>query len=107
MTCSQDALPDYEYRRVTVTGKYRHDQEMLLGPRTRGDGQVGYFLITPLERENGSTILVKRGWVPAAKKDKQSRPESLTEDTVRIEGLLRMSEKVLVRNAPSNSGICQ
>ncbi|KAI9488273.1 SURF1 family-domain-containing protein [Zychaea mexicana] len=93
---NQDALSDYEYRKVSVTGKYRHDQEMLLGPRTRGDGQAGYFLVTPLVRENGTTILVKRGWVPLDKKDKRVRPDSLTDDTVEVEGLLRMSEK---RNA--------
>ncbi|KAI7871862.1 SURF1 family-domain-containing protein [Spinellus fusiger] len=90
---SPDALDDYEYRRVRVVGKYRHDQEMLLGPRTRGDGVVGYFLVTPLERPNGITILVKRGWVPSSKKDKQTRPESLVEEQVEIEGLLRASEK--------------
>lgn len=79
-----------------MTGVYRHDQEILLGPRTRGDGQAGYFVITPLERPNGSTILVKRGWVSTAKKDQRTRPESLTEGPVEVEGLLRMSEK---RNA--------
>ncbi|KAI8143224.1 SURF1 family-domain-containing protein [Fennellomyces sp. T-0311] len=89
---NQDALPDYEYRKVSAKGHYRHDQEMLLGPRTRGDGQAGYFLITPLVRENGSTILVKRGWVALNKKDKSQRPDSLTDDLVEVEGLLRMSE---------------
>ncbi|KAI9030717.1 SURF1 family-domain-containing protein [Phycomyces nitens] len=88
-----DALDDYEYRRVTVKGHYRHDQEMLLGPRTRGDGNVGYFLVTPLERPNGSTILVKRGWVPTSKKDQSTRPESLVEGEVQVEGLLRQSEQ--------------
>ncbi|KAI7853953.1 SURF1 family-domain-containing protein [Circinella umbellata] len=90
---NQDVLPDYEYRKVAVKGHYRHDQEMLLGPRTRGDGQAGYFIITPLVRENGTTILVKRGWVSMDKKDKRSRPESLTNDLVEVEGLLRMNEK--------------
>lgn len=50
---SLSALDDFEYRKVKVTGKFRHDQEILLGPRTRGDGQPGYFLITPFERSNG------------------------------------------------------
>lgn len=88
-------LEDYEYRRVSVSGKYQHEQEMLLGPRTRGDGQAGYFLVTPLVRENGSKILVKRGWVPTAKKDPRTRPESRTDELVQVEGLLRMSEKVI------------
>ena len=50
---SLNAIEDFEYRKVKVTGTFRHDQEILLGPRTRGDGQPGYFLITPFERTKG------------------------------------------------------
>ncbi|KAF9162142.1 surf-like protein [Actinomortierella ambigua] len=89
-----DALEDFEYRKVRVTGRFRHDQEMLLGPRTRGDGQPGYFLITPLERTGGaSKILVRRGWVPRDKKDPATRLEGLTEGEVTLEGLLRSGEQ--------------
>ncbi|KAG0241922.1 surf-like protein [Actinomortierella wolfii] len=88
-----DALEDFEYRKVKVTGRFRHDQEMLLGPRTRGDGQPGYFLITPLERSNGSKILVRRGWVPREKKDQATRLDGLTEGEVTLEGLLRSGEQ--------------
>lgn len=94
LSSSKDALPDYEYRKVAVDGVFQHDKEILLGPRTRGDGQVGYFIITPLVRENGTTILVKRGWVSMAKKERHTRPDSLTQGVVHVEGLLRTSEKV-------------
>ncbi|KAI8374131.1 SURF1 family-domain-containing protein [Radiomyces spectabilis] len=103
---NEDTVKDYEYRRVAVTGHYRHDKEMLLGPRTRGDGNVGYFIITPLERKNGTSVLVKRGWVSTAKKDQRARPESLEEDEVEVEGLLRMSERrntFTPDNAPSSN----
>ncbi|KAG0174003.1 surf-like protein [Apophysomyces sp. BC1034] len=90
---NKDVLDEYEYKRVTTTGKYRHDLEITVGPRTRGDGEVGYFLITPLERENGSTVLVKRGWVHSSKRDQSARPESLEQGTVEVVGLLRMSEQ--------------
>ncbi|RUP46122.1 SURF1 family-domain-containing protein [Jimgerdemannia flammicorona] len=75
-------MDEYEYRRIRVTGHFLHDQEILLGPRTRGDGVSGYFLITPLEREDGSRILVKRGWVSREKKDQATRGAGLTEGTV-------------------------
>lgn len=91
---SAQAVKDFEYRRVKVTGVYDHAHEMLLGPRTRGDGNSGYFLITPLVRENGSIVLVKRGWVPTEKKDPHTRPESLTQDVQEVEGLLRHTEMV-------------
>ncbi|KAJ2964252.1 hypothetical protein NQZ79_g884 [Umbelopsis isabellina] len=86
------AVKDFEYRRVRVSGVYDHTKEMLLGPRTRGDGNSGYFLITPLRRENGSIVLVKRGWVPTEKKEQNARPESLDEGVQEIEGLLRGAE---------------
>ncbi|RKU45497.1 surf-like protein, variant 2 [Coniochaeta pulveracea] len=84
-----EAVPEFDYRRVTATGHFRHDQEMLVGPRMR-DGEEGYMLITPLEREGeGTTVLVNRGWISKSKKDRKSRPESLVQGEVTVEGLLR------------------
>jgi surfeit locus 1 family protein len=87
-------LDEYEYRKVYATGQYRHDEEILLGPRTRGDGNAGYFVITPFERDNGTTILVKRGWISPDKKDPKTRPESLETDEVEVVGLIRVNEEV-------------
>lgn len=102
--CSLSAIEDFEYRKVKVTGTFRHDQEILLGPRTRGDGQPGYFLITPLERiDNGSKILVRRGWVPRDKKDQSTRLEGLTEGEVTVEGLLRTGEQKASSFVPENN----
>lgn len=93
---SADVLDEYEYRKVYATGVYRHDQEILLGPRTRGDGNAGYFVITPFERDNGTTILVKRGWISPDKKDQKTRPESLEQGPVEVVGLIRVNEEVRV-----------
>jgi surfeit locus 1 family protein len=76
-----------------VTGTFRHDQEMLIGPRMR-DGEIGYEVITPLERtDNGHLILVSRGWIPSAKKEQSSRDnstgEALPKGKVQVLGLLR------------------
>ncbi|EXJ93776.1 hypothetical protein A1O1_02169 [Capronia coronata CBS 617.96] len=84
-----DAIHEFDYRRVYATGKFRHDKEMLIGPRTQ-DGKDGYMVVTPLEREGGSTILVNRGWISRDKKYQQDRdPSALPQGEVTVSGLLR------------------
>ncbi|KAJ9662928.1 surf-like protein [Neophaeococcomyces mojaviensis] len=84
-----DAIHDFDYRRVYATGRLRHDKEMLVGPRMH-DGKNGFFVVTPLERENGSTILVNRGWVSKEQRFQKDRdPSSLPEGEVTVSGLLR------------------
>ena len=82
-------LHDFDYRRVRATGHFRHDQEMLLGPRMR-EGKNGYWVVTPLERDDGaSKILVNRGWVAKTLQDHADRKEGLPAGRVTVEGLLR------------------
>jgi cytochrome oxidase assembly protein ShyY1 len=52
--------------RVTVTGRYDSSNEILVRGRTV-DGQVGFEVVTPLVRADGSAVLVDRGWVPPAR----------------------------------------
>ncbi|KAL8794785.1 MAG: hypothetical protein Q9195_002739 [Heterodermia aff. obscurata] len=83
------AIKDFDYRRVYATGRFRHDQEMLIGPRIH-DGNNGYLVITPLERDTaGSTVLVNRGWISKNLKRQADRMEGLPKDQVIVEGLLR------------------
>ncbi|BCS05060.1 cytochrome oxidase assembly protein SHY1 [Aspergillus luchuensis] len=87
------AISEFDYRRVVATGTLRHDQEMLVGPRMR-EGQDGFFVVTPLEREGGSTVLVNRGWISRKMKEQRDRlrqgeGRALPEGEVVVEGLLR------------------
>lgn len=82
------AIPNFDYRRVFTEGHFRHDQEMLIGPRIR-DGANGFLVITPLERENGSKILVNRGWIPKQFENQEDRPAGVPQGLVSVEGLLR------------------
>lgn len=52
-----------EYRRVTATGTYLTDEELLLRGR-QWRGQAGFDVFTPLELVDGTLVLVRRGWVP-------------------------------------------
>ena len=83
------AIKDFDYRRVYATGIFRHDQEMLIGPRLH-DGNDGYLVVTPLEREgNASKILVNRGWIPKKLMRQIDRKAGLIFGAVTVEGLLR------------------
>lgn len=62
---------DLEYRRMTVTGTYDLEHEVLWYGRAL-DGRPGHHVLTPLvygtdptTSEGGTAILVDRGWVPS------------------------------------------
>jgi surfeit locus 1 family protein len=50
------------WRRVTVQGHYL-DQHIILDNRTK-QGRPGFEILTPFLSDNGTAILVNRGWVP-------------------------------------------
>ena len=97
-TIDPDAVKEFDYRRVRTSGRFRHEQEMLIGPRLH-DGEDGFLVITPLDRseafphvdgeKTNTTILVCRGWIPKSKAKQSSRPASLTDEVVEVQGLLR------------------
>ncbi|KAG6840916.1 hypothetical protein C0991_003258 [Blastosporella zonata] len=55
-------IPEFVYRKVSLKGKWDHAHTLLLAPRVR-EGVHGAHVVTPLVRENGSTVLVDRGFV--------------------------------------------
>jgi len=78
-----------DFRRVQVQGKFLHDRELYLGNRPR-NGQPGYHVLTPLQRADGSTVLVDRGWVPLDRKLPESRAEGQLDGQVVILGIARL-----------------
>jgi len=56
-----DQVP--RFQRVSVVGQLDPDHQFLLDNRSY-HGRAGYEVLTPLQRPNGGTILVDRGWVP-------------------------------------------
>ena len=67
-------VEEEEFRRVAVRGEFDHAQQMLLGPRSAppgakqhgapGGSPSGWDIVTPLRCEDGTVVLVNRGWVP-------------------------------------------
>ena len=57
-------LKKLEYRAVGVSGTYDFENQIALRNRYYNN-EYGYHLLTPLILDNGSAVLVERGWIPA------------------------------------------
>lgn len=83
--------PDlYDYRHVTLRGRFDNAREVRVfytaGP---GDMGPGYLLLTPFILPSGATVIVNRGFVPAALAAPSARPQSEVEGEVTVTGLMR------------------
>jgi surfeit locus 1 family protein len=56
---------DFVYRRAIVSGSPRSDEEVVWRGRSLG-GRPGVNVLTPFRMDAGVTVLVNRGWAPAA-----------------------------------------
>jgi cytochrome oxidase assembly protein ShyY1 len=54
---------DRAWTKVTVTGRYDPAHEIQVRGRTV-NGDVGFEIVTPLIRNDGSAVLIDRGWLP-------------------------------------------
>jgi len=84
-------LAPLEFRRVAVTGTFDHAHELYLAARSQ-NGNIGYWIMTPLKMESGETVLIERGWVPEEKKLPATRPQGQLAGTVRFNGFIRLPQ---------------
>jgi surfeit locus 1 family protein len=81
---------DDEYRHVSVSGRFLNDRETLVQAVT--EEGPGYWVLTPLQRDDGTQVLVNRGFVPSERRDASTRQSGNPDGEVAITGLLRMTE---------------
>ena len=96
-------LGQYEYRRVKITGTFRHQDEVQVYTVT--DLGPGYWVLTPLERQDGTRVIINRGFVPTDKRAPETRADGEVAGTVEIVGLMRAPETgglFLRTNDPQN-----
>jgi cytochrome oxidase assembly protein ShyY1 len=63
---ADEPLPrSQQWRSVTLSGEYDVRNQVLVRYQTR-DGQPGVSVVTPLVMDDGSEVLVERGWVRTA-----------------------------------------
>lgn len=88
---------DYSYRKITVNGEFDHKHEAhLFGfivTDSKGGSAPGYFVLTPLTLQDGSRVIVNRGFVPEALKEPELRTPGLIEGPIMIQGLMRVPER--------------
>ena len=75
------------YRPVSISGRFLQDKRTFVQAVTRLG--AGFWVMTPLRSDRGFTVLVNRGFVPP---DKRDLPDGDAAQTVRVTGLLRLTE---------------
>jgi cytochrome oxidase assembly protein ShyY1 len=87
-----DAVEDALYRRVTATGTYDVDNEVLVRNRTE-DGRPGVWVLTPLITADGTALVVNRGFIPASgTPDELPREAAAPAGEVSVTGLLQRTQ---------------
>ncbi|ASU56195.1 SURF1 family cytochrome oxidase biogenesis protein [Nocardiopsis dassonvillei] len=88
----EDVDPDDRWRTVEADGTWDTEHELLLRNRD-GSGGVGFHVLTPLVTEEGTAVLVNRGWVERGETalDQPEVPPA-PEGTVEVAGRLHYSE---------------
>ena len=82
--------PRFEFQRIEARGRFAHDHELYLASQFLND-RPGWHVITPLLLDDGSALLVDRGFVPDTAKDPAARPQGEIAGPVTVEGILRLT----------------
>lgn len=86
---------------VLVTGKYAESATVVVRNRPL-DGRPGYQVLVPLTAEDGTTLLVDRGWVPTGQTGQAPGAiPSPPDGPVQVVARLRPAEPVSSRDAPA------
>ena len=91
-----------EYRRVSVQGRVDPLKSTLVAATT--ELGAGYWVLTPLRRDDGSWLLVNRGFVPLDQREQVLSADAAPAGEQSLTGLLRFSEPAggfLRRNDPA------
>jgi cytochrome oxidase assembly protein ShyY1 len=100
LTVGRDPAAGREWSPVRATGRWDLQHQLLARLRPF-EGQVGYYVLTPLVTRDGRAVLVNRGWVPLAQ-DGSAAPAvpAPAATTVTVTGRLRPSEPAAAGVAP-------
>jgi surfeit locus 1 family protein len=86
-----DVAPDHRYRRATAIGEYLPSRQIWLDNRIY-KGVVGFRVLTPLKLDDGSQLLVDRGWLAATPSSARREPPAADPPPGRIEVAGRLNQ---------------
>jgi surfeit locus 1 family protein len=81
-----------QYRRVTATGEFLHDREILRVAAGETGGSR-YDVLTPLRQADGEVVFVDRGLIPVDLRDPAKRAAGQPVGLVRVIGILRLAPR--------------
>ncbi|MBB1011900.1 MULTISPECIES: SURF1 family cytochrome oxidase biogenesis protein [Dietzia] len=89
LTARDAPLDESEWHRVTVTGRYLPEDEVLLRQQAV-DGEQVYQVLTAFRTEGGDDLLINRGWVRVGENNTVPTYPAAVADPVTITARLRM-----------------
>jgi cytochrome oxidase assembly protein ShyY1 len=97
------SAPEAQWRRVTATGHYLSDKQLLVRLRTAG-GEPALEVLTPFVTDGGPTVLIDRGYVRPQQNSPVPPIPPPPGGTVTVTARLRDSEPPVPGKAPFTSG---
>lgn len=79
----------HEWRRVTATGTYDTAHTIIWRYRSGDHSQNGIDVVVPLVTQDGTAVLVDRGWMATADQDHPDTPPAAPTGTVTVTGWAR------------------
>ncbi len=80
------------FRRTTLSGVFDFDRQVIVVARSL-QGVPGVHVVTPLKLDDGTAVLVERGWAPSPDGRSVELDEySQVPDSAGVEGVLRQTE---------------
>ncbi|MBS1695425.1 MAG: SURF1 family protein [Actinobacteria bacterium] len=96
----QDSVaPDSQWRRVTATGRYLPEAQVLARLRLI-EGEPAFEVLVPFAVDGGPVVLVDRGYVRPEQGSRPPRVDPVPDGTVSITARLRDSEGLAVGKEP-------
>jgi surfeit locus 1 family protein len=87
-----DDVEGQVYRTVSVTGRWRPDEQVLIRNRTY-DSAPGFEVVTPLALGDGTAVAVNRGWIPMSAATGQAEAYAPPVGTVTVNGVVARTQE--------------